>query len=486
MFIPLILDIDGYKLGHIYQLPHNMEEGYGNVTPRAGRNPQDSGVIVFGTQFTVMELLERKANEFFAMSREDVAKEYDEFVKGYLGVDVTPVDRILELHDLGYLPIEVRALPEGTFVPYGVPMVTVKTTGGPRFAWLCTYIETAFNSYIWLPTTSATTARSYRKTFDEWALKTVGNTDFSDWQGHDFSFRGMQNPDAAAASGAGHLLSFAGTDTIPAIYFLRKYYGAEGLVAGSVPATEHSVMCAGGKETEKETIIRLMETYPTGILSVVSDTWDFWQNVTVDLVELKDKIMSRDGKYVVRPDSGDPVKILVGDPDADPSTPEFKGLIEVLGDIFGYTVTEKGYKVLDPHIGAIYGDSITKARQDEILAGLAAKGWASTNVVLGIGSFTYGYVTRDTHGFAMKMTHVVIDGEGKSIYKEPKTDKDGFKKSARGYLQVVEDENGNLVLVNDADTDDGGLLQVIWRDGKRIRWATLTPDRKFVYTQVSN
>ena len=276
-------------------------------------------------------------------------------------------------------------------------------------------LETLLSAIIWKPSTSATTAFQYLKTFTRYAQDTVGDdAGFIPWQGHDFSFRGMSGVEDAVMSGAGHLLSFAGTDTIPAIDFLEKYYNAnceKELIGGSVPATEHSVMCMGTQGDEINTFDRLITTiYPTGIVSIVSDTWDFWQVITEFLPVLKDKIMSRNGKVVIRPDSGDPVKIIIGDKDAIAGSPEYKGAIECMWETFGGTITEKGYKLLDGHIGLIYGDSITTERQLEILEGLKQKGFASYNVVLGIGSYTYEYVTRDTFGFAMKATYGEVNG----------------------------------------------------------------------------
>jgi nicotinamide phosphoribosyltransferase len=272
----------------------------------------------------------------------------------------------------------------------------------------------------------------------------------------------------------GHLTSFSGTDSLPAIYGARKHYGATEFVGGSVNATEHSVMCAGGKEDEVETFRRLLETYPTGILSVVSDTWDLWKVCTEHVVTLKEEIMARDGKLVIRPDSGDPVDIICGSESTlHTGSPEGKGVIELLWDVFGGTVNEQGYKVLDPHIGAIYGDSITIARADEICARLEAKGFASTNVVLGIGSFTYQYNTRDTFGFAMKATYVEVDGEGREIFKDPITD-DGTKKSATGLLHVTK-ANNEYMLVDKVSwaEEAGGDLQVIYYDGEFENQTTL-------------
>jgi nicotinamide phosphoribosyltransferase len=313
------------------------------------------------------------------------------------------------------------------------------------------------------------------------------NAWFIDWQGHDFSMRGMDSAEAVISSGLGHLTSFSGTDSLPAIHGARKYYGAEGFVAGSVPATEHSVMCAGGKEDEESTFRRLLETYPKGILSVVSDTWDLWRVCTQHVVALKEEILARDGKLVIRPDSGDPADILCGLNTrsklvslVDEDHPSYKGVIELLWDVFGGTVNEQGYKVLDPHIGAIYGDSITIERADEICKRLEAKGFASTNVVLGIGSFTYQFNTRDTFGFAMKATYCEINGQGQEIFKDPITD-DGTKKSATGLLCVTRDEySGEYMLTDRVDwtTAQSGDLKTIYRDGSFENTTTLSQIRE--------
>jgi nicotinamide phosphoribosyltransferase len=279
----------------------------------------------------------------------------------------------------------------------------------------------------------------------------------------------MAGVEAACLSGIGHLAAFIGTDTIPAIETIEKYYPPnteDFLIGASVPATEHSVMCAGGKESEIDTYIRLLELYPAGIVSIVSDTWDYWKVLTETLPKLHERIMQRDGKLVVRPDSGDPVKVLVGDPDAPIGSPQYKGTIEVLWDEFGGTITETGYKLLDSHIGVIYGDSITEARANQILAGLEAKGFATGAVVFGMGSYLYQYTTRDTYGFAMKATSIVIDGVQQAIFKDPVTDS-GFKKSAVGRLAVVENERGRLALIDNAtpEQEAESLLEVVWRNG---------------------
>lgn len=240
-------------------------------------------------------------------------------------------------------------------------------------------------------------------------------------------------------------------------------------MVGSVNATEHSVMCAGTKDDEIGTFRALMNTYPTGILSVVSDTWDLWKVLTEYLPQLKEEVLSRDGKLVIRPDSGDPVDIICGESGSlGSNTPKDKGVVELLWDIFGGTVNEQGFKVLDSHIGAIYGDSITTERAEDICQRLSDKGFATTNVVLGIGSFTYQFNTRDTFGFAMKATSVVVDGVRREIFKDPITD-DGIKKSAKGLVKVELHDN-EYVLVDQVtpEQENTGELQVIYEDGKFV------------------
>jgi nicotinamide phosphoribosyltransferase len=425
----------------------------------------------------------------------------------YLGTDYD-VSHIEALHDLGYLPIEVKSLPEGVKVPIGVPVLTVVNTK-PEFFWLTNFLETLISNLLWKPMTSATIAYNYKKNLMDWAKKTdKENIGFVQFQGHDFSMRGMDSIDATVSSGLGHATSFLGSDSLPVIHGARKYYGETEGVVHSVNATEHSVMCAGSQGDEIGTFMYLMEQFPTGILSIVSDTWDLWKVITEYLPQLKikEKILNRDGKIVIRPDSGDPVDIICGASgtimyDADTNkpvsiyrgkkesevpygSPEHKGVIELLWDIFGGTINEQGYKVLDPHIGAIYGDSITLERADEICKRLKAKGFASTNIVLGIGSFTYQYNTRDSSGWAVKATYVEVNGEGREIFKDPITD-DGTKKSAKGLLCVREElflgsDETSYSLDDQVDWEEEGLgvLQTIFLDGNYHNQVTLTEIRE--------
>jgi len=490
---PLLLT-DGYKTGHHQQYPKGTTLVYSNFTPRSNKYAPKGcdKVVSFGQQMVMMKIHEMFNNDFFNQPKDLVCGEMKRELSLYLNTDYD-VSHFEALHDLGYLPIKVKSIEEGSLVPIKVPVLTIYNTI-PEFYWVTNYLETILSNLLWKPMTSATIAHQYRKVLTKWVEKTDKERSwFIDWQGHDFSMRGMDSVDAVISSGLGHLTSFSGSDSLPTIYGARKYYNADGMICGSVNATEHSVMCAGSKEDEIGTFRRLLETYPVGILSVVSDTWDLFKVITEYLPRLKEEILSRDGKLVIRPDSGDPVDILCGtqifedmdhynDYELDRESilsSEEKGVIELLWDVFGGTINEQGYKVLDPHIGAIYGDSITIDRAEEICKRLESKGFASTNVVLGVGSFTYQYNTRDTFGFAMKATYVEINGEGREIFKDPITD-DGTKKSATGLLHVTKSNENGYMLVDKVtwDNEANGELQTIYKDGEFFNQTTLTEIRK--------
>jgi nicotinamide phosphoribosyltransferase len=474
-----LLYTDGYKLDHRRQYPEKTTRVYSNWTARSGRIPV-AGSIFFGLQYFLQKYMMYSMNEaFFSRPREDVEKEYELMLEKYLGPNDVGSSHIAALHELGYVPLEFRALPEGTFCVYGIPMVTVENTHDD-FSWLVNYFETLMSSILWLPCTSATQAARLRRLLDAMAKVTGADLEFVQWQGHDFSMRGMCGTEAAVMSGAGHLLSFTGTDTVPVLDFVRAYYPdpEEGLIGGSVFATEHSVMSAGGHMTEMQTFERILDLYPTGIVSVVSDTWDLWNVISGILPKIKDRIMSRDGKLVIRPDSGDPVNILCGDPEAEKGSLAHKGVVEALWDLFGGTVNEQGFKQLDPHIGVIYGDAITYDRAEKICHNLINKNFSSANVVLGVGSYTYQYVTRDTLGFAMKSTWAKVDGKDTPLFKKPITDT-GEKFSAKGRLSVVR-EDGDLKLIQEAtpEQEAESLLTPVWKDGAF--------EKTFTFSEVRN
>lgn len=481
---------DFYKVGHIVQYPPGTQLVYSNFTCRGDKWANvmpgfDHKAVCFGLQGVCQWLLIDLWNQqFFALPKDKVLARYKRRMDGALGPDAVSVDHIAALHDLGYLPVLIKGLPEGSRVDMRVPMWTIRNTV-PEFYWVTNYLETQLSAECWKSLTSATTAYEYRQLLDQFALLTGTAREFVPWQGHDFSFRGMSGIYDAAQSGAGHLLSFTGTDTIAAIDYLEDYYsGGDTFIGGSVPATEHSVMCMGGSDDEIGTFHRLIkDVYPKGIVSIVSDTWDFWKVVTTYARTLKPVIMGRDGKVVFRPDSGDPVKIVCGDVEAPDKSPQYKGAVECLWDTFGGTTTTEGYRTLDSHVGLIYGDSINLDRATRILAGLEAKRFSSANIVFGIGSYTYQAVTRDSFGTAIKATYGRVNGDERELFKSPATD-DGLKKSAHGLLRV-EREGGKFVLYDRQSWDQEalGMLQPVFKNSAMMRTQSLAQIRKILHPQ---
>jgi nicotinamide phosphoribosyltransferase len=448
--LPILLS-DSYKQFHFKMYPKDMTLLFSNMTPRKSRMKNVDKAVFFGLQYYLKEYLIKQWNElFFQKEWSEIEKEYKRFHKFFSQVDVS-TEHLKKLHNLGYLPLKFMALPEGSQVPMRTPFFVMWNTHDD-FAWLVNFLETAISTTIWDLITVATISKQFRKVADKYAMETADNTDFSPWQIHDFSQRGRSSNESTFNQ-AGHLLSAFGTDTIPAVLFLEEYYNANmenEIIGGSVPASEHSVMTSYGKEDEFGAFKRLMEQFPTGILSIVSDSFDLWQVCRDFLPKLKEDILGREGKIVIRPDSGDPIEIICG------TNPEFgylgekdycqnKGVVELLWDVFGGTINEKGYKILHPNIGCIYGDSITIDRMEEILKRLKSKGFASTNIVFGAGSWTFNANTRDSLGMAVKSTYCEVGGDKREIFKDPITD-DGMKKSAKGLIAVFKDENGELYI----------------------------------------
>ncbi len=510
--IRALIDTDAYKLGHIHMYPEGTEYVLSNFTDRGSRIEGITETVHFGLQKFLQSWLTDKWEPFFAATEDEVAAQYEKFLTNVLGPEVgarVGVEHIRALHRLGYLPLRFRSLPEGAKVPLRVPKFTVENTH-PDFFWLTNYIETPMSSEIWQPATSATLADHFRQLLDEHAIFTTGSTAGVDWQGHDFSFRGMPGVDAAAGSGMGHALSFTGSDNLNVLPSIEDFYGdltpaeqrafdkngslPKGFAPsappiGSVPATEHSVATAFGPQDELGYFRSVLDANPTGIVSAVSDSYDLWKVLTEVLPELKDEILARDGKLVIRPDSGDPVDILAGEQGSyrtpEDRTPAEVGVVELLWNLFGGTYTPQGYKVLDSHIGVIYGDSITYDRAKRIMTRLEDKGFASTNVVFGVGSFTYQYQTRDTFMSAMKATWVQVNGEGIDIYKDPATD-NGTKKSARGRIAVLKHRLTGKYELADSTTEapasvfEGGpfdALETVWEDGKFVKTQTFAEVR---------
>lgn len=572
-YLDPIMNTDFYKTGHIFQYPENTELVFSNLTPRSARLFRSpipvNGVVVFGVQAVIKHIKKGFQKGFFDKDIDTICQKYQKRMDMCLGKGKVTTKHLRALHKLGYLPIEIRSLEEGTICPMEVPLLTIHNTVA-EFFWLVNYLETVLSDELWSPITSATIAYHYRRIADQFAHETGCYDPVAlGFQCHDFSMRGMMGTAAASASGAAHLTSFTGSDTIPALDYIEHYYFAspDEFIAGSVPATEHSVMCMGTKEDELGTYQRLLKMYPDGIVSIVSDTWDFWRVMEEYTMKLKTLIMSRDGKVVFRPDSGDPVKILTGyktiklanaiellktlyrsgvdgaplitdfdgsdiktvyqlqDGDAallakagyevvvghnngfgtiacmnvedgigkpcSMRQVELDGAVEALWTVFGGTTNDAGYKLLDSHVGLLYGDSITLFREYEIMERLKAKGFASINVVLGVGSYSYQYNTRDTFGFAVKATAGKVDGQYRAIEKDPKTG--SGKKSARGFLKVVKVVVGDCYayeLLQDQSFEDinsiDNHLVTRFYDGKFVNSTNFNQVRQNVSEALKN
>ncbi len=561
----MITTTDFYKIDHISQYPEGSNKVYSNFTPRSARlfngsSMYDNKIVNFGIQATIKDYLIDEFNrDFFNVSKNLAVSVYKRLMDFTIG-DVRS-DQIEALHDLGYLPLIIKALPEGSRSPIKVPSFTITSTKD-EFFWLVNYFESSLSTESWKSTTMATTAFEFRRVFEHYAALTGAIKEFIPFQGHDFSMRGLGNRQEARKNSIAHLTSFVGTDTIPAIEGAEKFYNADieqELVGTSVFASEHSTITMSianyikqndmdldkieDRQIAEQHVLKHMITnvYPKGIYSHVSDSYDYWYFLNNTLRKLKDVIIAREvdhlglAKLVCRPDSGDPESIICGlkikkiDEELDAAAAddnieeldleqithfanntistsyydgfeyqgesfgfngkklqdaEIKGSLEILWDIFDGTITEKGFRILNPRIGLIYGDSITIVRQESILKRMMEMGFSSDNIVFGVGSYSYQYMTRDTLGFAMKATYGEVEQEGIEIFKDPKTDS-GTKKSAKGLLHVTLDSNGDYMLVDQVNkiTESNGELQVVFENGELKNETTLAEIRSRINSE---
>jgi len=624
--------VDFYKVDHINQYPKGSESVYSGFTPRSAKlfvnnsEMYDNKVLNFGIQIVVKDYLINFWNDtFFNIPKEEAIEKYKRRMVHSIGE--VKLDQWEKLHNLGYLPIVLKSLDEGTRSPIKVPVFTVKETIS-EFFWLTNYIETALSTEAWKKYTMATTAYEFRRVLEKYAKLTGSPKDFVQFQGHDFSMRGLSSREEAYKNSPAHLTCFMGTDTIPAISGMEDFYNCDAskeLIGTSVYASEHSTVtmsianfindrhkgtlavasilpersaewktnewksdwqqdledaikegykyihtidddcyyeiiddgcvrsqskefCAirsnmdldnlTDRQTAEHDVLEylLTEVYPSGIYSHVSDSYDYWYTLNNTVRSLKDVILERDAdtngfsKLTLRPDSGDPEKIICGlrIRDLAPylkgdkydktlteinnsanyyintsyydgyfyngetydfngellSDEEVKGSLEILWEIFGGEVNEKGYKVINPKVGLIYGDSITVKREELILKHMKEMGFASCNIIFGIGSYSYSYCTRDTLGFAMKATHGVVNGNSIEIFKDPKTDS-GVKKSAKGLMRVIKQDGEYTMYDQQRFVDeDLGELKVRFENGKLYNETSLSKIRENINLEI--
>jgi nicotinamide phosphoribosyltransferase len=452
----LLLCTDTYKFGHLYQYPKGITKVYSYLQTRTNKGRM-SEVVFFGLQYYIKQYLQAP------ITKENV----DEFVatvEHILGPGAVKREHYDKLVELGYLPLKIRAVPEGTIVPIKNVLMTVENTH-PDFYWLVGFLESLLLK-VWNTCTVASNSYRIKKAVTQFAEETCDDSSHAKFQVHDFGYRGTSSEETAALSGAAHLTSFLGTDTVPAVSMIQKYYKGEWPIGLSVPASEHSVMSSYTKENELAAFKNMLELYPKGIVSIVSDTYDFW-NVMINFTEeLRLQIESRDGKVVFRPDSGNPPDIICGDLGAVEGSPERIGALEILWQKFGGTTNSKGYRVLNPKVGLIYGDGIYFDRMIEILSRMKEMKFATSNIVFGIGGLLLQNFNRDDLGFAIKATYVEVGEERRSIVKFPMTDKG--KKSHSGKVALRKNISGFYTVDNLTDDSDS-FLEDVFLDGKLVR-----------------
>lgn len=482
---PMLL-IDFYKAVHAEMLPQNITKSVSYFTPRMSRVKRWDKVVMFGLQGFIKEyLIDYFNNNFFNVPLETVMGEYTRIMDNTLGKNAYNPNKIENLHNLGYLPIEIVALSEGTLVPMHVPMFGITNTH-KDFAWLPQSLESLISAEMWHPMLAANVGYTYRQIVNKYYDETCDDNIPRAKALGAFDFRGEECLQSATKAGAGWLLSFLNTATVPAIPYLENYYNCDCTkepVGFGSPSTEHSVMCSNfAVDGDEITLLRrlLTEIYPNTSFSAVLDSYDYWNVIDNILPQLKPEILAHNGCMLMRGDSGDCIEVV--------TKTVFK-----LWDIFGGTVNSKGYKVLDPHVKAIYGDSITVQRCEKIYEILKENGFACSNVALGVGSFSFQCIeedgvlkpfTRDTFSSCIKATYCEIDDKPTPIFKDPKDG--GFKKSQKGCCVVTKDYKGNLSFYDqqtweEARLNPNNLLETVFCDGHIVKEQTVAEVRSVLH-----
>lgn len=453
---------DSYKQSHWNLYPEGTEFVYSYCEPRIGARFKDT--MFFGLSYILQRYLSGQV-----VTREKI-EEAAAVCKAHFGSEAVfnraGWEYILEAHN-GRLPIRIKALPEGTVVPAGTCLFTIENTD-PRVPWLTNFLETVLMQ-VWSPITVATSSREVRKIIAKY-LDWNGTPEGLNFKLHDFGFRGVSSLETAALAGAAHLATGAmGTDTMAALALLRDYY-SEPMAGFSIPATEHSIMTAGGPNGEADIVRRILKTHPTGLVAIVGDSYDmmgFIRNVIGNNLDIATAIRNRQGTVVIRPDSGEIPQI-----DVD--------VFHALEAVFGSENNSKGFAVLPPYVRLIQGDGIKWTKQDILDGG----GWwhtaehilnrfhteriSSDNITFGSGGGLLQCFDRDTQRFAIKCSAMCVNGEWRDVYKEPKTDP--TKNSKRGRLAVVRNSHNEIVTTQaNGDWMSHGfknLLETTFEDGE--------------------
>ena len=494
-----ILLCDFYKAVHCGQYDPKITKLVAYYVPRMSRFKDIEEIPVIGIQAFIKEYLIDHFNQnFFLRDIEDLKSEYDWIISQTMGPNRNYWHYVESLWKLGYLPLEISALEEGLKCPIGCPAIQITNTD-PNFAWVVNAIESLMSNELWYQSCTAIAGMRYRNIVNKYYEKTSDHPENAKHAISEFGFRGLPGLTAARKASMGFLLSFDKTATIPAITYIHDMYGDKLCdIGGGMASTEHSVMTSSyAIDDDEETLIErlLTKVYPDGNFAMVCDSYDYWNVVDNILPKFKEEILGRDGTLYVRGDSGDPVDIITQ-------------TVYHLWREFGGTVNSKGYKVLDSHIRAIYGDSITQQRANQIYYLLEKAGFAADNVALGAGSFSMlcyenedgslSPYTRDTYSVAVKSTAgeyidlirnydgtiVAKSNKEIKIYKDPKTDTGHFKKSHKGWVGVYRDEENNiyyednLIYAQKEVHQPLDLLKPVFRDGKLLKSTTFNEIRQ--------
>ncbi len=455
----IILLTDSYKISHWKQYPPGIETVYSYFESRGGKW-QD--VLFFGLQYYLKEYL---AGPVVTREKIDAA---EEVLAAHFG-NTSLFNRhgweyILKKHN-GRLPVRIKAVPEGTSVPSFNVLMTVENTD-PNVFWLTNYLETLLVQ-TWYGSTVATQSKEMRHLITKY-LQRTGTPELVDFKLHDFGFRGVSSVESAGIGAAAHLVSFKGTDTIAGLLFAKKYYGEE-MAGFSIPAAEHSTITSWGQEHEIDAMRNMLRQFPTGVVACVSDSFNIFETCgEIWGGKLKNEVLAREGTLVIRPDSGDPVQVLVkGHPN----------VFDILAEKFGYTINEKGFRVLNEKVRVIQGDGIDFEMLDTILYAMQQKGYSADNIAFGSGGALLQKLNRDTLKFAFKNSSVRVDGEQRDVFKNPITDKG--KQSKRGRLRLIRDAGGFLHTVRESEAPpEADCLVEVFRDGEILKEWTFAEIRK--------
>jgi nicotinamide phosphoribosyltransferase len=441
----IILETDSYKHSQHVLNPPDAKYMEAYFESRGGLYPY---TVFFGLQALMKKYL---AGQVVTQEKIDEAQEIIDLHMGPGIFNRNGWEYILDEYH-GRLPLVIYAVPEGSKIPVSNVLMTVRNTD-PNLPWLPSFVETLL-SQLWYPCTVATQSQEIRKMMNWYAEDTQGDTAGVEFKLHDFGFRGVSSVESAGIGGAAHLLSFVGTDTIEAIMFLREYYGAK-MPAFSIPASEHSNITSWGIEHEIDAMRNELKMYPKGIIACVSDSYDIFNACgKIWGEQLKAEVMNRDGTTIIRPDSGNPLEIVIT-------------CLETLGEKFGYSVNGKGYKVLDPHVRLIQGDGVDKEMINSILGAMKHARWSIENIAFGMGGALLQKLNRDTQKFAYKCSAVHINGEWRDVYKDPITAP--FKRSKAGRLKLIQTSDGTYKTVrNDAGLGEN-VLKAIFVDGNIVK-----------------